>query len=200
MKLTQIRRTYRRMAPIYDPLFRRFYRRFRMESIAALHLQPSDTILLVGAGTGLDVPFLPSGSRTIAIDVTPAMLKRAAVTRPRGVDFILADGVALPLRDASVSAVILHLVLSVAPDPAALLSEAARVVRVDGRVAVLDHFAPASRLSLARRLLARVPCLLGTHVDRRFEDLAGEKYFEVLQDRLLAGGAYRALTLGRRSD
>lgn len=126
---------------------RGFYRRLRTENIAALHLQPSDTILLVNMGTGLDIPHLPSGARTIAINVTPAVLRRAAEDRPQGIDFILADGASLPLRDATTSAVILHLVLSVAADPTALLTKAARVVRANGRVAVLDHFAPAGRLS-----------------------------------------------------
>lgn len=199
MKLTEIRRTYRWMAPVYDALFRRFYRGLRRESIAALRLQPSDTIVLVGVGTGLDVPFLPSGSRAIAVDVTPAMLQRAARVRPGSVDCILADGAALPLRDGSATAVLLHLVLTVTPDPALLLTEAARVLRSGGRVAVLDHFAPADRVNLARRLLGRVPLLLGTHVDRRFEDLAIEPHFQVLEDRRLARGLYRALVLERVS-
>ncbi len=197
MNLPGIRRTYHFMAPVYDRLFRRFYRNLRRESIAALDLQAPDVIVLVGAGTGLDIPHLPRESRTFAIDVTPEMIRRAAATGRHRAGYVLADGAALPLRDASVSVVILHLVLSVAPAPAALLAEAARVLRVGGRVAILDHFAPPGRLGLARRILAGVPSLLGTHFDRRFEDLALEPRFAVIRDQRLARGWYRTVVLRR---
>lgn len=185
------------MAPLYDPLFRRFYRRMREESIAALQLQPSDTVLLVGAGTGLDIRHVPAGSRTVALDITPAMLRRAAAAYPQRADFVLGDGSALPLRDASVSAVVLHLVLSVAPDPEVLMREASRVVRVGGRAAILDHFASGGRVGVTRRLLARFPILFGTYFDRKFEDLPIRPTFKVRRDRRMVGGTYRSVLLDR---
>lgn len=184
------------MAPLYDPLFRRFYERLRSDSVRALNLQPSETVVLVGVGTGLDIPLLPEGTNALGIDMTPQMLRRAAA-RGRG-HFLLADGAALPVADGAVSAVILHLVLSVAPDPGALLGEAARILPPGGRVAILDHFAPAGRLSWVRRVLARLPATLGTHVDRRFEDFRTEPNFRIVSDRRLVRGIYRALILERR--
>ncbi|WP_322795356.1 class I SAM-dependent methyltransferase [Tepidiforma sp.] len=197
MDSAQIRKTYRWMAPIYDPLFARAYRPLRRSSIAALHLQPCDSVLLVGVGTGLDLPLLPPRATVIAIDLSPAMLKRARCARPSlAGHFLLADGGALPLRDRTVSAVILHLVLSVAPAPRAILAEAMRVLQPGGRIAVLDHFAPPGRWGLARQLLVRTPpSLLGTHLDRRVEELLAGLPLRVVRDRRLAGGFYRALVL-----
>lgn len=198
MNPTQIRRTYRWMAPVYDALFRRFYREMRTDSIARLALEPSQSVLLVGVGTGLDIPLLPPVTRVIAVDLSPKMLKRAAGAPPSSpVHYLLADGGALPLRDASVSAVILHLVLSVAPDPRALLREATRVLQPGGRIAVLDHFVPPGRLSTGRRLLAHMPVLLGTHLDRRFETLRKGLPLRVVRDERRGRGLYRMLILER---
>ncbi|MGE3073913.1 MAG: class I SAM-dependent methyltransferase [Dehalococcoidia bacterium] len=199
MDSAQIRKTYRWIAPIYDLLFSRAYRSMRRASVAALHLQPSDAVLLVGAGTGLDIPLLPPVSKVVALDLSPAMLKRARRVRqsPCG-HYLLADGGLLPLRDRTVSAVVLHLVLSVAPDPHAILQEATRVLEPGGRIAVLDHFAPPGRWSAARRLLAGTPpSWLGTHLDRRLEGMLTGLPLRVLRDERLARGFYRALVLER---
>ena len=52
-------------------------------------------------------------------------------------------GTDLPLLpDGSFDAAVLHMVLEVIPDPARCLSEAARVLRPGGRVAVFDKFLP----------------------------------------------------------
>ena len=47
----------------------------RRLSIDRLRLASGDRVLIVGAGTGLDLDFLPSKVHVTAIDVTPAMLK-----------------------------------------------------------------------------------------------------------------------------
>lgn len=197
----QIKQTYRWMAPLYDALFERLYRRMRAESIGALGLGPSDTVVLVGVGTGLDLPFLPKGTRIVGIDLARPMLRRAA-RRPLAspADFVLGDGRNVALRDESATAVVLHLVLSVAPDPAAVLAEASRILRPGGRIAILDHFAPPGRPGLTRRLLARLSLLLGTHLDRTFEGMmtgARSPELEVVRDRRLARGLYRAIVLRR---
>lgn len=49
------------------------------------------------------------------------------------VDLRQGDAAALELETASVDAVALHLVLSVVPDPIAVMAEAMRVLRPGGR-------------------------------------------------------------------
>ncbi len=121
----------------------------RARSLALLALEPGERVLLVGAGTGADFPFLPAGVRALATDLTPAMLARARRRAGVQVELRVMDGQRLELPDASFDAVVLHQVLAVAPAPARILSEAGRVLRAGGRVAVFDKFladgAPDSR-------------------------------------------------------
>ena len=201
MKSKQIQQTYRWMAPVYDALFRRFYERMRLAGIDALGLKPSDTVVLVGVGTGLDIRLLPPVSRILAIDLTPEMLRRAAKIPSAGpANFVLADGARLPLRAESASAVVLHLILSVTPDARALLEETVRILSAGGRVSVLDHFAPDGRISLLRRLLSRVPIILGTQFDRPLESMMVGLPLRVLAERRFAAGVYRVVILERVAD
>lgn len=67
---------YTAYAPFYD-LFVRPFHAARRRAITQLHLQGNERILIVGAGTGLDLHFLPRSVQVTAIDITPTMLRRA---------------------------------------------------------------------------------------------------------------------------
>ena len=160
---------YSLWAPFYDLVGRRFDR-YRRESLARLGLRAGERLLLVGAGTGDDLPYVPAGVRTIATDLTPAMLERA---RPRAGQARLAvmDGHRLAVRDDAFDAAALHLILAVIPDPAACLRETARAVRPGGRIVVFDKFVKGERIPLGLRALNRVTRVLATEITRRFEDI-----------------------------
>lgn len=153
---------YRAYAPVYDWLARP-WAHGRERAIDRLALDPSDRVLIVGCGTGSDLPYLPAGTAVTAVDVTPAMVRRTA-TRGGGSDVDLetrvADARDLPFDDDRFDAVLLHLILSVVPNPDAVVAEAARVLVDDGRVSIFDKFVPdGSTPSLLRRAvnpLARV--------------------------------------------
>jgi ubiquinone/menaquinone biosynthesis C-methylase UbiE len=67
---------YTAWAPAYDAIAGAAgFDTARRLSIDRLRLAPGDRVLIVGAGTGLDLDFLPSNVHVTAIDVTPAMLK-----------------------------------------------------------------------------------------------------------------------------
>ena len=163
---------YRRLAPIYDRLYGRMYRGLRGRSLEMLGLRESDTIVLIGVGTGLDLELLPAVKRAVGVDITPAMLARARSRARRGRDaLVLADGSVLPLATACADAAVLHLVLSVAPDPRAIIEEAVRIVRPGGELTVCDHLAPARPLGWTRRLATRLASILGTRFDRELTSL-----------------------------
>lgn len=188
---------YTLWAPFYDAVAR--FGRQRRRSIALLGLRPGERVLLVGAGTGADLPLLPAGVLALATDLTPAMLARA---RPRvrdGIELRVMDGQALDLPDAGFDAVILHLILAVIPDPAACLREAARVLRPGGRIAVFDKFLPdQARPGLPRRAANLLTGALFTDINRRMGDIlrAAAVPLRIEHDEpALLGGTFRILLL-----
>jgi ubiquinone/menaquinone biosynthesis C-methylase UbiE len=190
---------YSRAAPWYDRAFARLYRRVRRESLAAAGICPSDRVLLIGVGTGLDLPHLDGAHTVIGADLVPAMLRRARDRRPRA-HMILGDAVRLPLRDETVDVAVLHLVLSVVDSPGDTLLEAARVLVPGGRLAICDHIAPPTRLPWYRKVSTRAWGLFGTRFDLRLEPFLEGLPFEVTSDRRAMLGCYRLLGLTRTTE
>src|SRR5688500_6370268 len=145
-------------APAYDALARAAgFDSARRLSIDRLRLASGDRVLIVGAGTGLDLDFLPSNVDVTAIDVTPAMLKhleRRAAGSGRSVIARTMDARQLAFPDSSFDAVVMHLILAVMPQPERGVREAVRVLKPGGRLAVFDKFlGDEERPSMKRRLL-----------------------------------------------
>jgi phosphatidylethanolamine/phosphatidyl-N-methylethanolamine N-methyltransferase len=188
-------------APAYDAIARAGgFDAARRLSIDRLRLAAGDRVLIVGAGTGLDLDFLPSTVDVTAIDVTPAMLKhlerRVAVTG-RSVTVRIMDARRLDFPDSSFDAVVMHLILAVMPEPERGVREAVRVLRPGGRIAVFDKFLrDEERPSLKRRLLNAVAKPLFSDLNRRLGPLISGARLVVEQDEPVAfGGTYRVVTL-----
>jgi phosphatidylethanolamine/phosphatidyl-N-methylethanolamine N-methyltransferase len=161
---------YTLWAPAYDLLAKPLAPARRL-SVARLAPVPGERVLLVGAGTGLDLDLLPHGVVITAMDLTPAMLtrleRRAARLGVR-VDARVMDAQAMTFADSSFDAAVLNLILAVVPDPARCAREVARVLRPGGRAVVLDKFVPdTGPVSLRRRLLNPFASFFGTEVTRR---------------------------------
>jgi ubiquinone/menaquinone biosynthesis C-methylase UbiE len=194
------RARYTLWAPFYDLVVG--FAAQRRRSIDLLGLEPGDRVLLVGAGTGADLPYLPAGTRALVTDLTPAMLERARARLRPGQEIAVMDGQCLDVADGSFDAVVLHLVVAVIPDPAACLREAARALRPGGRIAVFDKFLKAgARPGLPRRVANRVAGALFTEINRVIEEVltASGAPLEIVHDEpALLGGTFRILQLRKR--
>ena len=195
---------YRLAAPFYDFAMAGVLASARRDSVASIDLRPGQRLLLVGIGTGLDLPWLPRNLDIVGGDLVPEMLRRAELRRRnQGLDrlsLLNLDAQALPFPDASFDAVLLHLILAVAPDGRAVLAEACRVLRPGGRIAVLDKFlAPGStRIPLWRRG-AQLLMHPFTDFNRRFEELAEGLPLELRSDQgVMLGRTFRRILLQRR--
>jgi ubiquinone/menaquinone biosynthesis C-methylase UbiE len=176
----------------------------RRTSIQRLGLREGDRVLIIGAGTGLDLEYLPPGVDITAIDITPAMLnrlERRAAQLKRTVSAHVMDARQLSFPDSSFHAVIMHLILAVMPEPERGLWEAFRVLKCGGRVAVFDKFLrDDERPSLKRQLLNLVAKPLFSDMNRRLGPLLGKTPAVIERDEPSAfGGMYRVVTLFKPS-
>jgi SAM-dependent methyltransferase len=102
------------------------YEHVHRYALAAAGLGPRNRVLDLGSGSGHGSRILrESGARVVALDLDAASLRR----EPPGVR---ARAEALPFGDASFDAVVCFETLEHLAEPAALLAEAARVLRREG--------------------------------------------------------------------
>ena len=192
-----LRRAYSVWAAIYDPLTR-FLRWSRRRSIGLLGVRPWDSILVVGCGTGADFEFLPRETQCVAVDLTPAMLRRAeAKIGDRKIRLEEMDAMDLRFPSSTFDKAILHLILAVVPDPVQTLREAERVTRPGGKLVVLDKFwNRARRPPLPLRLANAVLGGYVTAIDRNFYSILAQTSLEILQEIPMGfGGLYHLYLL-----
>lgn len=110
------------------------------------HLQPGETIVDLGSGSGMD-SFIAASKvgdtgAVIGVDMTDEQLAKAERLRAgagfRNVTYRKGYIEATGLADASCDAVISNGVINLAPDKSAVFREAARLLRRGGRVALAD--------------------------------------------------------------
>ncbi|WP_308389944.1 class I SAM-dependent methyltransferase [Acidithiobacillus sp. AMEEHan] len=195
MSKRSLQRAYDFWAPIYDWAVIGFSRGPRAANIAEIPSTAS-TILVVGAGTGLDLPLLPPQAFSVALDLSWAMLSRARA-RAKGAQFLQADAEALPIASASCDVVLLHLILAVVPHAEEALAEASRVLRPGGTLLIFDKFLRPGQRALLRRLLAPLSGTIATRTDLVFETLLARHPELALESDVPAavGGWFRRLRL-----
>lgn len=168
---------YTLYAPGYD-IAGRIFSKSRNKSITELGIKQDDEVLIVGAGTGLDLEFIADDCHITATDITPAMIaqtNKKNVFLKRNLTAVVMDGQHLNFADNSVDKIILHLILAVIPDPVLCLKECERVLKPGGRITIFDKFVPKGRaLSFWRKFFNPVTNLLFSNINRRFESIVSE--------------------------
>lgn len=189
---------YNAYAPFYDAVATRVFRRPRRVALGQVDWEPGMRVLMVGAGTGLDLPFLPHDIELHATDLSPAMVKRTAKRAEalrRDVECRVMDAESLNYPDEHFDAVIMHLIIAVMPNPQRGLSEAHRVLKPGGQLCVMDKFQPDSQpAGPGRRGLNLLTTALATDITRQAQPLLTEAGFFIRHDEpVLMNGLFRAL-------
>ena len=153
----QCLRSYQRIAPFYDLIDLPFeygrYRSIRPLLFAGL----GGRLLDAGVGTGRNMAFYPPGAEVTGVDLSPAMLDRAAKRRSgptTRVRLMQMDLSRLQFADNSFDAAVASFVFCTMPPQSrrAALRELSRVLKPGGRLRLLEY-APAK--SAFRRKVTR---------------------------------------------
>ncbi|AHK80020.1 phosphatidylethanolamine N-methyltransferase [Ectothiorhodospira haloalkaliphila] len=187
-------------APIYDRVVEKPTLNVRRRSLERLGNVEGQTILIVGLGTGLDLPHLPQGADYHGLDLTPAMLKKAeerAANLNLSINMRQGNAMDLPYEDESFDVVILHTILAVVSKPHLALAEASRVLKPGGRILIMDKFLKPGESAPFRRLLGLVSGPVASRTDVVFESLMKKrKELKVLEDSpAMMRGWFRHITL-----
>jgi phosphatidylethanolamine/phosphatidyl-N-methylethanolamine N-methyltransferase len=185
MREAAVRRAYARWAGSYDFTFGRVAEAGRRAAAERLNRLAPARVLEAGVGTGISLGLYSRALQVTGIDLSPEMLARARA-RVRAEAFQHVEGIhemdagALDFPDASFDAAVAMYVLTVVPEPAAVMAELARVVRPGGEVIVVNHFAQDEGLRGAvEKGLGRFAEALGWRPDFPRVAVMGEKRLEL---------------------
>jgi ubiquinone/menaquinone biosynthesis C-methylase UbiE len=154
----QTQRLYRRFAPVYDVVTHLFslWRWRRWQEHVLPHAR--GRTLDVGCGTGALLERLAARCDPVGLDLSPAMLARAA-RRPRqraaATPLVCADAQHLPFRDAAFESVVSTFAINAVPDLDKALAEMLRVLGPGGSLAFIS-VGESERGGLATRLAAGI--------------------------------------------
>lgn len=181
-----VREAYRLWAPIYDYSFGLVAGPGRRLAVKKLNETQGGRVLEIGVGTGLSLPSYKPGLDVTGIDLSPDMLAKAAarvdsLKLPRKT-LLVMDAGRLAFADASFDAAAVMYVMTVVPDPTAVMAEMWRVLRPGGMAIVVNHFSRERGLrAAAEHWLARYSRRLGWHPIFPLKTVTGAPGFKLVE-------------------
>ncbi len=183
-----VKNAYRRWAPIYDMIFGLPTHWGRVAATERAN-RIGGTILEAGVGTGLALPLYRRDSKVAGIDLSIPMLTRAAdkVRRRKLANVqVLAgmDAGKLAFPSASFDVVVAMFVITVVPDPDAVMDELVRVTKPGGTIIFVNHFkSEGGAWAPIERAIAPISSTLGWNPTMPMSRIMGRRDL-VLKERI----------------
>ena len=128
----------------------------KLEQMARrLNIEPGSTVLDVGTGTGVFLPFLlrkiGRNGRIVALDIAEEMLKKAKAKGFNGnIDYLCADVTDIPLDDEIFDTIVCYSSFPHFRDKPGALAEMNRVIKTGGRLFIC-HTSSRARINEIHR-------------------------------------------------
>jgi ubiquinone/menaquinone biosynthesis C-methylase UbiE len=186
----------RLFAAFYDRGARRAEEAGLREQRRTLLADVDGDVLEVGAGTGLNLDHYPAGARLVLLEPDPHMRRKLAERvseSARKAEIVAAPAEALPFPDQSFDAVVTTLVLCSVSDLGSALAEIRRVLRVGGRLYLIEHVRGQGRQAVVQDVIAPASRLvLSCSPNRRTAQAVRAAGFELEEEpfRLLGGALW----------
>jgi len=192
----------------------------RIRAMQLLDIQPDDTVLFVGEGSGLDFECLPptiSKANLKAFDYASHMVAQSKVKAKQfGIpeaNCFVADAQQLPFTTEKFDKIFFPLSLGSIPNPSLALQEAERVLAPGGKIVVFEKLVDdESSVSRKRRCLNFFTQLVFADINRNLTQMLGDEsplkivHYESLTNKLegyianYAGAYYRLAVIVRAAD
>lgn len=157
---------------------------------AIASLQPGERVLDLGSGGGFD-SFLAARAvgetgLVIGVDMTPEMIAKSRRNAEKAgfenLDFRLGELENLPVADGIIDVIISNCVINLSPEKERVFSEAFRVLKPGGRLAISDIVASAELPDELRKDMAyHTACIAGASLIQELESILQKTGFENIQ-------------------
>jgi ubiquinone/menaquinone biosynthesis C-methylase UbiE len=146
--------------------------------------QVQGEVLEIAIGTGRNLTYYPDNVRLTGVELSPEMLaiaRQRAAQLGRDVDMRIGDAQQLEFEDQSFDSLIITFALCTIPDDRVAASEAIRVLRPGGRLALLEHVrSPSTPVRAVQRMLDPLTVRFGAdHLVREPLDYLADVGFEI---------------------
>jgi demethylmenaquinone methyltransferase/2-methoxy-6-polyprenyl-1,4-benzoquinol methylase len=195
--------------------------RWRRAMVREIHARPGDRVLDVATGTGMVAQALVRryGCTVVGLDQSPEMLSGAQAKLDRdsqlasNIELVRGEAESMPFTDREFDHLTFTYLMRYVEDPAATLTELARVVKPGGRIASLEFMLPPNPIAralwraytrLAMPVLGRlispdwhdVGSFLGPSITGFYERLPLDRQLELWRDAGVHDAQARVMSLG----
>jgi len=206
---------YRQIARFYDRLVEPLHSGVRRVALEVVPPRPEWHVLDVGCGTGTGLAeYAGIGCTVFGVDVSEAMLERAAARLGNRAELHLTDGHKLPFDDRSFDLVTTSMVIHEVrkEERVAFLAEMTRVAKPDGRLVLIDFRFGSLRgwkgpviralIPIAERLAGHYSGYRSFKAAGGVPALAQETGLSIEREKIVAGGniAIYEIKLGTPTD